>query len=234
MSLLSLEKRAEAKLAFEHGLRLKPGNAQMKQQLERLGREGKGKENQQGASAAAASPGFRRFLADVTGATETTATGAGACCPASPSGSPLQKEPAGSPLGPAAAAGAPATPASAPSAPEPGPAEPSPQQLAEAQKTLGNERYKEGKYEDAVRCSMLTFCSSSALFRPLQCMASPMPPSRHYTLLRSSSAIILPQYGLWCRCPPAFRGRPLSWGRPRLAASLHPGWLRPYGEKLMF
>lgn len=117
-SLLSQGREAEAKLAFEQGLRLKPGNAQLRQQLDKLrsARSG-GKENEQTAAAG-------------------TAGAAEASQPAK-----------------AASAAAPSTSGSPPQAPAPAPlAESDSEVLAEAQKALGNEAYKAGRYEEAVRC----------------------------------------------------------------------------------
>lgn len=189
MSLLNNRgKRTEAKLAFQQGLRLKPGNGQLRQQVgcaswarqlacagagrslrpprlcaapggrihpqsaqpNRVGRclarrhlpainhhypgaarstleypqveklskqqPGEDKENQSAAVTA-----FRRFMADVTGAAATCSSGV---------------------AGEGAAAPAAAAPAALPPADS---AEPSSQQLAEAQKALGNEAYKAGR-----------------------------------------------------------------------------------------
>lgn len=99
--------------------------------MERLSKQqpGEDKENQSAAVAA-----FRRFVADVTGAAATCSSGG-------------------------AGEGAAAPAAAAPAAPPPADsAEPSSQQLAEAQKALGNEAYKTGRCGGGVGAAALWCC----------------------------------------------------------------------------
>ncbi|GAB4814815.1 hypothetical protein N2152v2_001861 [Parachlorella kessleri] len=201
-SLLSLERPAEAKLAFEQGLRFKPGNSQLRQQVERLGKEGLGgKENQPGSSGAAApSAEFRRFLANVTGASETSSSCSGGSPASAGKGEGRDGSDAVSGRGAAAtggdvalareasqaaqeAASVPATAANAAPA-----AETPQQQLAEAQKALGNERYKEGKYEDAVRyyAEAIELCPGEAAYYSNRSAAALM--ARNYKLAAADGA----------------------------------------------
>lgn len=149
-------RRHDAKLAFEHGLRLKPGNAQLKQQLERLSKEqaAEGDASQHAASSAGVQ--FRSFLNDVFGA-KPSCNDSGGSLGGDRSGSggeeygklPQRAASVPHPLTPETSAEVVSVSSASDAAGAP--AVSSSDELAEAQKQLGNERYKEGKYEDAVR-----------------------------------------------------------------------------------
>lgn len=179
-ALAALQRPACAQLAFEQGLRLKPGNTQLQQQLERLRAEGK--ENKPGgAEAVAREAEFRRWVTSVTGATASCSSrgsrGSAAAAPAPAAAGADGQEVASQPPPPLTpAAAAPASGAEAAAAPaeialaaEP----PSARDLAEAEKALGNERYKEGRYEEAVRP---TLRSSSSFLAAAGMRASPLQP----------------------------------------------------------
>lgn len=170
-ALLGLGHDAEAEAAFQQGLKLKPNNKHLRDGLARA---------QAGSGAAAG--GGEGSAENQSPAAATTAAGSAAAAAKGTGkgkgkGRPGSAAPAGSapPTPESSDAGA-ATPAAAAAAPVPGaaaaaggagaPPQDAARQLAEAQKALGNEAFKAGRYEEAVRCfsAAVQLCPGTAVY----------------------------------------------------------------------